>query len=97
MSRRAARGQSAAGPHEGETLTTDYAIEVENLSFSYPLTPVLEDVTLAIPRGDFVCMVGPNGGGKTTLLRLILGLLTPARGTVRVFGRPPVEYRKGGA
>jgi zinc transport system ATP-binding protein len=69
-------------------------IEIRNLSFSYPQTPVLENVDLSIASGDFVCMVGPNGGGKTTLLRLILGLLAPPRGTVRVFGRPPSEVRR---
>ena len=69
-------------------------IEIEHLSFAYPLTPVLEDVTFSIQRGDFVCIVGPNGGGKTTLLRLILGLLTPSRGSVRVFGRSPIEARR---
>jgi zinc transport system ATP-binding protein len=69
-------------------------IEIRNLSFSYPQTPVLENVDLSIAAGDFVCMVGPNGGGKTTLLRLILGLLTPTRGTIRVFGRPPNEARR---
>jgi zinc transport system ATP-binding protein len=72
----------------------DWAIEIDGLSFSYPHTPALEDVSFTIARGDFVGMVGPNGGGKTTLLRLILGLLAPARGTVRVFGRPPVEARR---
>lgn len=75
-------------------MSTDYVIEIEGLSFAYPLTPVLENVTFSIARGDFVCMVGPNGGGKTTLLRLMLGLLAPTRGTVRVFGRPPVEVRR---
>ena len=69
-------------------------IEARGLSFSYPLTPVLTDVNLAIPRGDFVCIVGPNGGGKTTLLKLVLGLLTPTQGTIRVFGRPPAEVRR---
>jgi zinc transport system ATP-binding protein len=69
-------------------------IEIRDLSFAYPQTRVLENVDLSIVRGDFVCMVGPNGGGKTTLLRLILGLLTPTRGTVRVFGRSPVEARR---
>ena len=68
-------------------------IEIQNLSFAYPQTPVLENVTFSVAGGDFVCMVGPNGGGKTTLLRLILGLLVPARGTVRVFGRPPIGVR----
>jgi len=72
----------------------DAVIEIQDLSFSYPQTPVLENVTLSITRGDFVCVIGPNGGGKTTLLRLILGLLTPSRGRVRVFGRPPTEARR---
>jgi zinc transport system ATP-binding protein len=72
----------------------DAVIEISDLSFAYPLTPVLENVNLSIAWGDFVCMVGPNGGGKTTLLRLILGLLMPSRGTVRVFGRPPMEVRR---
>ncbi len=69
-------------------------VELRDLSFAYPQTPVLEDVNFTIARGDYVCMVGPNGGGKTTLLRLILGLLTPTRGTVRVFGQTPVEARQ---
>lgn len=75
-------------------MTAEPIIEIRDLSFAFGATPVLEDVDLTIRRGDYVCMVGPNGGGKTTLLRLILGLLTPARGTVRVFGRSPVEARR---
>jgi zinc transport system ATP-binding protein len=69
-------------------------IEFNGLSFSYPQTPVLQDVTFSIARGDYACVVGPNGGGKTTLLRLILGLLAPTRGSVRVFGRSPIEARR---
>ena len=72
----------------------DRAIEIGNLSFAYPGTPVLENVQLAIKRGDFVCMIGPNGGGKTTLLRLVLGLLVPTRGTVQVFGQTPLAARR---
>lgn len=68
-------------------------VAVEGVSFAFDATPVLENVSLSIPPGDFVCIVGPNGGGKTTLLRLILGLLTPSRGRIRVFGRPPIEVR----
>lgn len=71
----------------------DNVIQIDRLAFSYGTVPVLDEVSLTIPRGDFVCIVGPNGGGKTTLLRLILGLLTPDRGTVRVFGQPPAESR----
>lgn len=70
------------------------AIEIRDLHFSFPGNVVLEHVNFGIQRNDFVCVVGPNGGGKTTLLRLILGLLSPDSGTVRVFGRPPGDVRK---
>jgi len=66
-------------------------IEIDNLSFSYGSQAVLRDVNLRIEAGEFVCMLGPNGGGKTTLLRLILGLLTPDCGTIRVLGGEPRE------
>lgn len=69
------------------------AITIEGLSFSYGRTPVLEEVSLSVAEGDFVSVVGPNGGGKTTLLRLLLGLLEPSRGTVRIFGHRPAESR----
>lgn len=69
------------------------AIVVRDLWFSYDGHPVLEDVNLSIPQGDFVSVIGPNGGGKTTLLKLMLGLLKPARGEVRVFGATPEEAR----
>ena len=69
-------------------------VEVEGVSFAFDTTPVLEDISLSIARGDFVCIVGPNGGGKTTLLRLVLGLLTPSRGRISVFGQSPTEARR---
>jgi zinc transport system ATP-binding protein len=69
------------------------AILVTDVWFSYDGHPVLEDVNLSIPQGDFVSVVGPNGGGKTTLLKLILGLLRPSRGEVRVFGLNPEKAR----
>jgi len=68
-------------------------IELENVSFSYDGQPVLQSVDLAVSRNDFLCIVGPNGGGKTTLLKLVLGLVRPASGTVRVFGEPPEKAR----
>ncbi len=67
----------------------DTVIRFENVRFSYNGEPVLVDVDLAVTRGDFLAMVGPNGGGKTTLLRLILGLLTPESGRITVFGERP--------
>jgi zinc transport system ATP-binding protein len=69
------------------------AIFMQNVTFGYEDTSVLEDVCLTIPEREFVSVVGPNGGGKTTLLKLILGLLSPDRGRIRVWGRPPREVR----
>lgn len=69
------------------------AIAVDGVSFSYDGPPVLRDVSICIHRGEFVCIVGPNGGGKSTLVKLILGLLQPKSGAVRVFGLRPAEAR----
>lgn len=72
-------------------------IELTDVSFGYPPAglgaAVLESVSLAVPPRDFLGIIGPNGGGKSTLLKIILGLLTPQRGTVRVFGRRPMQAR----
>lgn len=61
-------------------------IEIKNLSYRYEKENVLEDINLTIPRGAFVGIVGPNGSGKSTLLKLILGLLKPTVGEIRLFG-----------
>ena len=71
----------------------DAAIFMKDLWFSYDGYPVLEDVNVSVEQGDFVSVVGPNGGGKTTLLKLMLGLIRPWRGEVRVFGMTPEEAR----
>jgi len=71
----------------------DAVIRLRDLSFSYDDHPVLERVDLDVARGDFASIIGPNGGGKTTLLKLVLGLLQPLRGTVRVLGLPPEQAR----
>jgi len=68
-------------------------VEISGLSFSYDGAPVLAGVDLLVEERDFVSLIGPNGGGKTTLLKLMLGLLQPTSGTLRVFGRPPAEAR----
>lgn len=57
-------------------------IEIRNISFGYDNTPVLKDVDLDIFEEDYILVIGPNGGGKTTLLRLILGILEPWDGTI---------------
>jgi len=69
-------------------------IEVRDISFSYDgAEDVLTDVTLAIHRGDYVGFVGPNGAGKTTLLKVMLNLLTPDAGTVRLFGQDIRDFK----
>jgi len=64
------------------------AIEISDLWFSYGGAPVLEQVNLTLPAGDFLAVLGPNGGGKSTLLKLLLGLAQPGGGSVRVLGQP---------
>jgi len=63
-------------------------IEIKNVWFTYNDHPVVEDVSLTVYDKDFVAVIGPNGGGKTTLLKLILGLLKPNKGSIRVLGDP---------
>ena len=74
-------------------MTNAPAIELDRVSFAYDGAAVLEDVTLSLDARDFASIVGPNGGGKTTLLKLFLGLLRPTAGRVRVFGTTPQDAR----
>ncbi|MBI4340166.1 MAG: metal ABC transporter ATP-binding protein [Chloroflexi bacterium] len=68
-------------------------LEFQGVWFSYALEPVLQDITLSVNRGDFVAILGPNGSGKTSLLRLALGLERATRGRVLLFGQPPDRLR----
>ncbi|MBP5639244.1 MAG: ABC transporter ATP-binding protein [Victivallales bacterium] len=68
-------------------------IKINNVCFKYDSREVLHDITLTISEGMFAVIVGPNGGGKTTLLKLILGLLKPRYGSISVFGMPPEQAR----
>ena len=76
---------------------SDPIIEIQDLNFSFNSQFALRDVNLSISHGDFVAMIGPNGGGKTTLLKLMLGLLKANSGEVRIFNKPPqdVSHRIG--
>ncbi len=71
------------------------AVEIQGLWAGYDGNVALEDVNLTVPRGDYLALVGPNGGGKTTLLKVVLGLLKPLRGEVRVLGQTPEAGRVG--
>ncbi|CAD7856936.1 MAG: Zinc ABC transporter, ATP-binding protein ZnuC [Olavius algarvensis Gamma 1 endosymbiont] len=66
-------------------------IEVRDLTFSYGAAPVLEGVNLQVAAGEFLGIVGPNAGGKSTLLKLILGLVEPQSGRIAVLGKRPRE------
>jgi zinc transport system ATP-binding protein len=69
------------------------ALEFDGVEFAYPQgPPVLREVDLEVAAGEFVAIAGPNGGGKTTLLRLALGLEQPTRGSVRLFGVPADRF-----
>ncbi|NEX16060.1 MAG: ABC transporter [Halochromatium sp.] len=70
------------------------AIAVEHLGFAYGDVSVLEDVSLRVETGEFLGLVGPNAGGKSTLLKLVLGLLRPQQGQIQVLGAPPKQARR---
>lgn len=69
------------------------AIEIRDVSFSYDGAFVVRNASLTVDCGEFVTIVGPNGGGKSTLLRLVLGLLRPDSGSISVFGCRPEESK----
>lgn len=69
-------------------------LRFENVCFGYERQEVLHNVDLDVPEKSLVAVVGPNGGGKSTLLKLALGLLRPRSGRVRVFGHPPARVRQ---
>lgn len=68
-------------------------LEFRDVSFAYEQVPVLEGATFSLAAGESVSIIGPNGGGKTTLVRLALGILRPQRGEIRVFSEPPERSR----
>ncbi len=70
-------------------------VEVRDLYFSYTgRSWVLEDISFFVEKGEFIGVVGPNGGGKSTLFKVILGFLRPQRGEVRLFGKRVEEFRE---
>jgi zinc transport system ATP-binding protein len=69
-------------------------IRVEDLTTGYGTEKILDRVSLTVFEGDFIGLIGPNGGGKTTLLRILLGLLQPWSGRVSVLGEPPRSGRR---
>lgn len=72
---------------------SDSVIQLEKIQFSYGDKIVLKDVNLNIERGKFMGLVGPNGGGKTTLIKIILGLLEPDQGSIYLLDKPIHKFK----
>jgi zinc transport system ATP-binding protein len=74
------------------------AANVDHLTFSYPLAyksePVLQNASTTIAQNEFVGIIGPNGGGKTTFLKLLMGILKPSSGKITLLGKSPSESKK---
>jgi zinc transport system ATP-binding protein len=69
-------------------------VELDDVWVQYDGLPVLEDISLIVRQEDFLGIIGPNGGGKTTLLKVMLGLVKPSRGHVSVLGKLPQKSRR---
>ncbi|MFZ2831935.1 MAG: metal ABC transporter ATP-binding protein [Minisyncoccia bacterium] len=69
-------------------------IELDNVSFAYDTTPVLQNLSFTIRKGEYLGIIGPNGGGKTTLIKIILGLLHPTEGTIKLFGKERHHFKE---
>ena len=66
-------------------------VEIKNLSFAYQKQKVLENINLTVQRNDFLAIIGPNGGGKSTLLKLILGIETVKEGSIKILDSEPCK------
>jgi len=67
-------------------------ISFHDVSFSYGKNRVLDRISMNIHKGDFLALIGPNGSGKTTLIKIMLGLLNPGEGKVKLFGKPVKNF-----
>jgi zinc transport system ATP-binding protein len=72
---------------------TQNIIELQNISFAYTKEKVIKDVSLSVHKGDYLGIIGPNGGGKSTLLKLMLGLLSPQSGSIKLFGKALKHFK----
>jgi zinc transport system ATP-binding protein len=68
--------------------------EVAHLNYRAGMQTILKDISLKVLQGEYCAVIGPNGGGKTTLIRLLLGLEKPASGSIRLFGEPQKQFRR---
>ncbi len=75
----------------------DYAVEVKDISYTYPGTsaPAISNINFSIPKGQFVGIIGQNGGGKTTIMKCLVGLIKPSQGEIRLVGQPLANQKVG--
>ena len=83
-------GQTTSAP-DAATAATDGLLDIRNVVKIYRGRRVVNDVSVYLRKGEVVGLLGPNGAGKTTTLKLMLGLLRPDAGEIRLFGRPPSD------
>ncbi len=76
------------------THTSESIVQFEGVGFAYGPNQVLEGISFKVEKGDYLGLVGPNGGGKSTILKLLLGLEDPSQGRVRIFGQQPSQARQ---
>lgn len=69
-------------------------VNINNVSFSYGAVPVLKDINLSVAAGEFFGLIGPNAAGKSTLMKLLMGLIQPDTGDLRVLGKAPIYSRE---
>lgn len=74
-------------------MNSQIQININSLSLSCGENKILEDISFEIFEGDYIAIIGPNGGGKTTLLKLLLGFIKPTSGDIKIFGKSPPEIR----
>lgn len=84
---------AAPAPAAQSATPNDILIQLENVSVRFEGNPVLQNVGFSVKKGEFVALIGPSGGGKSTLLRVIAGLLKADGGTVKVSGRPALVFQ----
>ena len=69
-------------------------IEIRNLDAGYDGTTVISGINLELREKDFLAVIGPNGGGKSTLFKAILGLIKPMKGTIKIYGEEPRGFAR---
>src|SRR5690625_2511776 len=79
---------------KGVDAMSEVVVSLKDVGYAYEEKLVLDDINFEIPRGAFIGLVGPNGGGKTTLIQLILGLIKPDNGSITLLNKPLDKFNQ---